>query len=106
LSGAIVAHVLNERLASNFVSATTVADANITNRITGRHFNTLGHIKIDLLYISPQRIFDISTHAGAVRWGLYNPGVSQQGYLDALHTREVLIQSGIPGEAIDGFVPL
>ena len=106
ISNAIAAHVLNETLPSNFVSTTTVSEANISNRITGEQFNTLGYVKVDLLYISPSRIVDISTRAGANRWGLERPTVNRQGFLDALHTREVLISGGIAGEAIEAFIPL
>ena len=101
-------HVINERAPSPFISATTLMGPEMFNRTTGQPFNVNGRVRIDLLYISPSNLLDLSTPAGQNAHGFFGgaPGTPpQNALLDVRHTREVLIRGRIPREAIIEFIP-
>ncbi|HEU4727812.1 MAG TPA: hypothetical protein VFT22_07990, partial [Kofleriaceae bacterium] len=88
---------------SPYISTTKMDDGNITNpqdeALGGEH----GRVRIDLLHISPKKVFDLSTRKGQDRWELSNPtsSVKRQVLEDVIRTQEVLIKGEIPYDAIE-----
>ncbi|MFI8071118.1 DUF4157 domain-containing protein [Streptomyces sp. NPDC086033] len=60
-----------------------------------------GWAEIDLLYVSPSQIFDVTRASVQKEWGLAELGVNErQALQDAVRTQEVLIHGIIPPKAI------
>jgi hypothetical protein len=63
-----------------------------------------GKVRIDLAYVSPANIHDVSTRRGQDFWNFSNPsptsGAAVQALKDVVRTSEVLIRGRIPGRAI------
>ncbi|RVU28511.1 DUF4157 domain-containing protein [Streptomyces antnestii] len=60
-----------------------------------------GSVRIDLAFVSPSQIFDLTNAADQERWGLagLNKG-ERQGLQDVVRTQEILIHGSIPKGAI------
>ncbi|MGW7381188.1 eCIS core domain-containing protein [Streptomyces sp. NPDC054794] len=93
--------------ASQFISTTKLESQGIKDpkgeawsTAKGQKFH--GMARIDLSYINPQNIFDLTTAVGQREWKLDSPGtaVLQQALRDVIRTQEVLIRGIIPQGAI------
>ncbi|MER5615058.1 DUF4157 domain-containing protein [Streptomyces sp. NPDC002215] len=60
-----------------------------------------GSVKIDLAFVSPSQIFDLTNAVDQERWGLAGLGKGErQGLQDVVRTQEILIHGSIPRDAI------
>jgi hypothetical protein len=90
---------------SPYISTTKLDDADIENPhgepLGGEH----GRVRIDLLHVSPKKIFDLTTKKGQDQWQLSNPKTPtrRQVLEDVIRTQEVLIKGEIPPDAIEKF---
>jgi hypothetical protein len=88
---------------SPYISTTKVDGGSITNPqeepLGGEH----GRVRIDLLKISPKKIFDLTTKKGQDRWDLSNPTseIRRQILEDVIRTQEVLVKDEVPYDAIE-----
>ena len=86
---------------SQYISSTKQETGDITNP----HESQLGghgKARIDLLYVSPKVIFDLTTKKGQDRWELSSPDrkVTRQALEDVIRTQEVLVKGEIPDRAV------
>ncbi|BAZ31241.1 hypothetical protein NIES4074_37130 [Cylindrospermum sp. NIES-4074] len=81
--------------------STTKTSGDITNP-QGENFDYHGKVKIDLLYIDPENILDLTTKVGQDEWGFSATakGAALQALKDVIRTQEVLIKGTIPKDAI------
>jgi hypothetical protein len=97
-------HVMGNK-PSQYISATKQPDGQIKNPQgeTFESFKIGGKVSIDLFWIDPQKIMDLSTWTGQQEWGLSNPQTekTKQALEDVKRTQEVLIEGTIPAEAIE-----
>jgi hypothetical protein len=95
-------HVMGQK-PSPYTSATKTKGGEINNP-SGETFDNYGRVKLDLLYIDPQNILDVSTKVGQEEWGFRSasgaPAVLQ-AIKDVERTQEVLIKGIIPRDAIE-----
>ncbi|MEU1372438.1 DUF4157 domain-containing protein [Streptomyces triculaminicus] len=91
---------------SPLISTTKVPKADIRNPQGEALGGQFGKVRIDLFQISPKNIFDLTSRKGQDRWGLSHPVKDRmkQALQDVIRTREVLIKSGIPLDAIVEFI--
>ena len=86
---------------SQYISTTKQLEdiTNAQNEKLGQH----GRVKIDLLWISPKVIFDLTTRKGQDTWKFSDPKtpIVRQALEDVVRTQEVLIKGEIPQEAIE-----
>jgi len=94
----ILQHVIGQK-PSPFISTSVKPD--IVNP-QGETFNKFGQRQVDLSYIAPDNIINLSSRAGQKAFGLANPqgSAAVQALKDAERTGEVLIRGKIPQEAI------
>ncbi|AFZ21581.1 eCIS core domain-containing protein [Allocoleopsis franciscana] len=95
-------HVMGHK-PSPYTSATKTKGGQIENP-SGETFDHYGRVKLDLLYIDPQNILDVSTKVGQEEWGFRSAGVAPavlQAIKDVERTQEVLIKGIIPRDAIE-----
>ncbi|MGW6137976.1 eCIS core domain-containing protein [Streptomyces sp. NPDC055140] len=94
--------------ASQFISTTKLESQSIQDpqglpwsTAKGQKFH--GMARIDLSYVNPKNIFDLTTTIGQREWKLDSPGtaVMQQALRDVIRTQEVLIRGIIPQGAIE-----
>ena len=74
------------------------------NNPSGETFDNYGRVKLDLLYIDPENILDVSTKVGQEEWGFRSQGLDSnvlQAIKDVERTQEVLIRGIIPRDAIE-----
>jgi hypothetical protein len=107
LAQAVQIHVTDSKAKSRFSSATAIEKGVVTQLATGERFNSYGLIKIDLLEVPSERILNLSTKQEAERWGIHTGkgGISERVTREVDHTREILIDGGIPGKAIVEYRP-
>jgi hypothetical protein len=88
---------------SPYISSSKVEDGNITNPHGEDLGGEPGRVRIDLLQISPKKIFDLTTKKGQERWELSHPETPamRQVLEDVIRTQEVLIKGEIPYDAIE-----
>ncbi|HYW07600.1 MAG TPA: hypothetical protein VE913_11615, partial [Longimicrobium sp.] len=95
----VVRHAENAGAASDFLSATTIAEARIDNRRSGQPFREeSGSIQIDLFEIDPG---DIT--AGSINGKpgpKFSDGKHNEAAEDVVATREVFLKGGVPAAAI------
>jgi hypothetical protein len=90
---------------SPYISTTNRQDGEVTNS-KGVAFDPVrdgSHkVRIDLAYIAPKNIHDLSTRKGQDTWNFSNPGSDKamQALKDVVRTSEVLVRGTIPGRAI------
>ncbi|MEU7564160.1 hypothetical protein [Streptomyces eurythermus] len=85
-----------------FTSTTKIAAKDLTNAQGVRLGGEYGLVTIDLLYVSPTQIYDLTGAAEQEFYGLANPVASQrQALQDVVRTQEILIHGTIPAEAIE-----
>jgi hypothetical protein len=88
---------------SPYISSSKVEDGDIANphgeALGGEH----GRVRIDLLQISPKKIFDMTTKKGQDRWEFSHPTspAMRQVIEDVIRTQEVLIKGEIPYDAVE-----
>jgi hypothetical protein len=94
---------------SPYISTTKQQDGEIRNP-KGEKFDQrgdgTGKVRIDLAYIAPKNIHDVSTRQGQDFWNFNNPAAGTaalQALKDVVRTSEVLIRGTIPGKAIIEF---
>jgi len=99
------AHAVGGKL-SPYISTTKQQDGEITNphgeKFDGRG-DGAGKVRIDLAYIAPKNIHDLSTRQGQDFWNFSHPAVgtaAMQALKDVVRTSEVLVRGTIPGKAI------
>ncbi|WP_410539695.1 DUF4157 domain-containing protein [Streptomyces sp. KL2] len=92
---------------SPFISTTKVRSGNITNpegRLfgEGEGFDYFGTVEIDLSYVAPSNIYDLTRREGQDEWQLSAPNtpIKQQALSDVVRTQEVLVKGPIPKKAI------
>ncbi|MER6996217.1 DUF4157 domain-containing protein [Streptomyces sp. NPDC000410] len=92
---------------SPFISTTKVQSGDITNPDgdlfgEGDGFAYHGTITIDLSYVSPSNIYDLTRAGGQNEWNLGAPNsrIRQQALRDVVRTQEVLIKGAVPKAAI------
>lgn len=92
---------------SPFISTTKVRSGNITNpegRLfgEGEGFGYFGTVEIDLSYVAPSNIYDLTRREGQDEWQLSAPNtpIKQQALSDVVRTQEVLVKGPIPKNAI------
>lgn len=88
---------------SPYTSATKTKGGQIENP-SGETFDNYGRVKLDLLYIDPENILDVSTKVGQEEWGFRSAGAAPsvlQAIKDVERTQEVLIKGIIPRDAIE-----
>ncbi|MFD9219026.1 DUF4157 domain-containing protein [Streptomyces sp. NPDC060064] len=94
---------------SPFISTTKKNAKDITSgkKTTTKLGGQYGRVIIDLLYVSPSQIFDLTRRDNQDAWGLSGPDntMAKGALQDAVRTQEVLIMGEIPGKAIDEFFP-
>ncbi|MFB7991416.1 DUF4157 domain-containing protein [Streptomyces sp. NPDC056002] len=84
-----------------FTSTTKLPVNEITNAQGEPLGGENGWAEIDLLYVSPSQIFDVTRASVQKEWGLAQLGVNErQALQDAVRTQEVLIHGIIPPKAI------
>jgi hypothetical protein len=100
-----VTHIVNAGVPSDFLSGTTVPNAQITNRRSPagtppQNFRkaTGGRVKINLAWVPARDIYVVGTTTAVDQWK-FGPG-DEVGRRDAIATREVLIRGGLPARAI------
>ncbi|MEU4889787.1 MULTISPECIES: eCIS core domain-containing protein [Streptomyces] len=87
---------------SPFISTTKKPATQLTNskgeKLGGEH----GRVKIDLLEVPSQQIFDLTNAANQQAWGLSEPSTpkQKQALQDVIRTQEVLVVGPIPASAI------
>ncbi|MFF4749619.1 eCIS core domain-containing protein [Streptomyces sp. NPDC002514] len=100
-------HVTGREM-SQFISTTkleskTIKDPKGDAWSTAKGQKFYGMARIDLSYVNPKNIFDLTTTVGQREWKLDSPGtaVLQQALRDVVRTQEVLIKGIIPQGAIE-----
>ncbi|MFF5437699.1 DUF4157 domain-containing protein [Streptomyces achromogenes] len=85
-----------------FTSTTKIEAKDLTNAQGVRLGGEYGLVTIDLLYVSPKQIYDLTGAVEQEFYGLANPVASQrQALQDVVRTQEILIHGTIPAEAIE-----
>ncbi|MDN3263983.1 hypothetical protein QWJ26_30065 [Streptomyces sp. CSDS2] len=85
-----------------FTSTTKIEAKDLTNAQGVRLGGEYGLVTIDLLYVSPTQIYDLTGAIEQEFYGLANPAASQrQALQDVVRTQEILIHGMIPADAIE-----
>jgi hypothetical protein len=97
-------HVLGGERGRNspYISTTKAEDGQITNYDGIPFQQAHGHVKIDLLLISPSEIIDVSNTKIQQKWGFSEDPDGHRAITDANRTHEVLVTGKIPAAAIVG----
>lgn len=87
---------------SPYISTTKLEGNELTNPQGGNLGGEHGTVRVDLLKISPKKLYDLTTRKGQDTWNLSNPktDIKRQALEDVVRTQEVLIKGEIPPDAI------
>ncbi|WP_163998228.1 phage tail protein [Pyxidicoccus caerfyrddinensis] len=96
-----VEHVMGKK-PSPFISATRAPGGDITNPQGETFVSPSGKVRIDLTFIDPKAILDLSTRVGQDEWNFTNQktDIGKQALADVKRTQEVLIKGTIPAKAL------